>query len=148
MPHMIISNYTTCLLFSPVSSFWRHVTVQRDSHKDSQFAQRFVHMLYHVKSMSGRTPPGCCLLGAAGCCWVLLVGVWGARNGIMWGRTRAMPLLGAACWVLLAPAAIHAVSHAGQDARARCPCWVLLGAAGCCWLGAGLPAWCWVLPSW
>ena len=82
--------------------------------------------------------PGCCWLGA-GCCWVLLARVWGA------------------C------AAIHALSHVGQDAcdachvpcpgccllgAAGCSCWVVLGAAGgagCCWLGARLLAGCWVL---
>ena len=34
--------------------------------------------------------------------------------------------------------------HVRQDARdashVPCPCWVILGAAGCCWLGAGLGA--------
>ena len=59
-------------------------------------------------------------------------------------------LQGAAGGVWVACAAIHALSHVGQDACDACHVprpWVLL--AGCCWVqllgGAGCCGWCWVL---
>ena len=69
----------------------------------------------------------------AGWCWVLQ----GAAGGV-WG----------AC------AAIHALSHVGQDACDACHvprpwvllagcCWVLLGGAGCCWMLLGAVG-CWL----
>ena len=103
--------------------------------------------------MSGRTPAmqatshdpaGCCLLGAAGCWWLLLAVVWGACAAIHALSGRAWcpcwVLLAGCCWMLVgaaggvwgACAAIHALSG-----RAWCPCSVLL--AGCCWCCCVLP---------
>ena len=83
------------------------------------------------------------LLG--GCCWLVGCGVRALQSTLcpMWGGTRAM----------------HATSHASRCCLLGC--WVLLDAAGCCWvlLGAGClvgspgccllggAGGCWVLPG-